>query len=107
VTHDPDPAVVAWSIAIAGHRNAFPRPTRRHWWRDLVTDTYRAARDARDHLRESGHHVDTAGAAHSQVAAYQLSDQEFDQAHPPVTFRQVLEDLSSGRVAPENRWAAW
>lgn len=107
MTHDPDPAVASWSIAIAQHRHAWPRPVRRHWWRELVTDTYRAARDAREALRESGHHVDTAGAAHSQVAAYQLSAQEFDDAHPPVTFRQVLEDLSTGRVAPENRGSAW
>jgi hypothetical protein len=98
-TSDPDPAVLSWHLSIAAYRHAFPRPTRRHWWRDLVTDTYRAARDAREALRESGHLVDVAGGAGADVAAYQVSDQEFAAAHPPVLLADVMRALSHGRPA--------
>lgn len=104
MTVTDEPAVLAWMIATAGERR--PRaPRRRHWWRELVTDTYRAARDARDArdaLRESGQPAPAsiAGAAHSGAAYYQLSDAEFNAAHPPVRFADVLEHMAGGRWDP-------
>lgn len=100
-TPGEDPSVLSWRIALA------PRPrfttNGRHWWRDLVTATYRDARDARDALRQSGAaaHGNTAGAAHSMAAWCQLSDEEFAQEVPPVLFRDVLTGLSQGRLEPE------
>lgn len=96
-----DPSVTTWRIALARyHARQPPPPPRRHWWRDLVTETYRAARDAREALRESGHHVDTNGAAHANVSAYQLEADEFDRAHPPVTLADVMRGLSRGALDP-------
>lgn len=99
-TPGEDPAVLSWRIALA------PRPrylSGSHWWRDLVTRTYREARDARDAMRESGALATgaIAGTAHSDAAWYQVSDDEFDQAVPPVTFRDVLVGLSGGALEPE------
>jgi hypothetical protein len=34
------------------------------------------------------------------VAYYQLSDDEFDAAHPPVRFGDVLQHMSGGRWDP-------
>ena len=92
-TSDPDPSVLSWHLSIAAYRHAFPRPVRRHWWRDLVTDTYRSARDARDALRESSCYVDAPGGDYA-TAAYQVSDQEFDAHHPPVRLADVMRALS-------------
>lgn len=98
-TPGEDPSVLSWRVALA------PRPryvAGSHWWRDLVSRTYRDARDARDRLRQSGQVASgrVAGTANSDVAYYQLSDDEFDQAVPRVTFAEVLEGLSSGRLEP-------
>lgn len=102
-----DPSVTTWRLAIARHQARQPAPPpRRHWWRDLVTETYHAARDARAHLRESGTHLDVAGGAHANVSAYQVEAAEFDQAHPPVTLAEVMRGLSHGRYAPDNL-GAW
>lgn len=39
-----DPAVVEWMRAVAAYRHQLPpRPPRRHWWRELVTDAWRTA----------------------------------------------------------------
>lgn len=85
MTRDPDPSVVAWAIALAPTR----APKRRHWWRELVTNVYRDARDAREALRET--------------ARYQQHEPgEFDAEHPPVTLGQIMRDLSTGRQAPPN-----
>lgn len=100
-TPGEDPAVLSWRIALA------PRPRftthGRHWWRDLVTATYRDARDARDALRESGAAASgrVAGTAHSLASWSQLSDQEFAEAVPPVRFQDVLTGLSGGALEPE------
>ena len=86
MTRDPDPSVVAWHLVLS------PRPApapRRHWWRELVTNVYRDARDAREALRETGRYS-------------QHERDEFDAEHPPVTLGQVMRDLSSGREAPPN-----
>lgn len=94
LTADPDPSVQDWHLCIGAYRHAWPRPVRRHWWRELVTDTYRAARDARDALRESSAIVDAPGTAGANVAAYQLEDADFDAAHPPVLLADVMRSLS-------------
>lgn len=96
-----EPAVLAWMCVTAGRRRP-SEPKRRHWWRELVTATYRDARDAREALRESGQPAPAsiAGAAHSGAAYYQLSDAEFAEAHPPVRFGGVLEAMSGGRWDP-------
>lgn len=86
MTRDPDPSVVAWHLALS------PRPApapRRHWWRELVTNVYRDARDAREALRES-----TAYLQHERV--------EFDAEHPPVRLADVMRGLSGGSIPPPN-----
>lgn len=98
-TATDEPAVLTWMIALA------PRPHYstggRHWWRELVTQTYRAARDARSALRESSHPVySVAGTANSGAAAYQLSDAEFDEAFPAPRFGDVLHAMSTGAIEP-------
>lgn len=85
MTRDPDPCVVAWSLALA----PTVRPRRVHWWRELVTNVYRDARDARAALRESGPYLQHEG-------------DEFDREHPPVTLREVMVGLSDGSQAPPN-----
>lgn len=74
----------------------------RHWWRDLVTATYRDALDARAALRESGHQVPTsvAGTAGAQVGYYQLTDEEFERAHPTPRFRDFLVAFAQGQREP-------
>lgn len=55
-------------------------------------ETYRHARDAWEQLRESGLVVvNAAGGAHSTVAAYQLSDEEFAELYPPPLFKDWLK----------------
>ncbi len=99
-----DPAVSSWRIACA------PRPRYstggRHWWRELVTETWRAAMDARDGLRESGVPIRAGavpGTAGANVSHYQLTDQEFDQLYPKVGLGDVMRELSAGAVEP-GRW---
>ena len=86
MTRDPDPAVVVWHLALSPRG---PQPRRRHWWRELVTNVYRDARDAREALRESGPYL-------------QHERDEFDREHPPVALRDIMVGLSSGKDAPPN-----
>lgn len=92
-----DPAVVTWMIALAPR----PRPaaTGRHWWRELVTEAWRAAHDAREHLRESG--LDVGGAHGAVVSAYQLEREEFDRLYPAPRLQDFMVHLSRGGLAPE------
>lgn len=64
-----------------------------------MIDEYRAARDAREALRESGQLAPSsvAGIAHSDVAMYQLDDDDFDRAVPSVTFREWLIEWGASR----------
>lgn len=94
-----DPAVTTWRLALVHHRP--DPPPRRHWWRELVTETFQAAAHAREALRESGHLVDTAGAAHAEVAAYQLEPEEFDRLYPAPRLADYMRGLSQGSMAPE------
>lgn len=91
-----DPAVTAWRIALA------PRPrystNGRHWWREMVTETYRDWRASWEEGRESNLPAwGVAGAANSGVACHQLSDEEYATLHPAPLFRDVLVGLSGGR----------
>jgi len=86
MTRDPDPCVVVWSIVLSPLDRP---PRRRHWWRELVTNVYRDARDAREALRESDPYL-------------QHERDDFDRAHPPVTLRSIMVGLSSGKDAPPN-----
>lgn len=65
----------------------------------LMIDEYRAARDGRESLRESGAAVPSsvAGASHSELGYYQLSDDEFDEHVPRVTFREWLIEWGNSR----------
>ena len=71
--------------------------TRRHYWRELVTETFRSARAAWEALRESGTPAPTSapGVAHSGVAMLQLEDEDFRRAFPAPTLRSVLEGLAA------------
>lgn len=86
MTRDPDPSVVVWHIALAPRPVVEPRP---HWWRTLVTNVYRDARDAREALRQSEPYL-------------QHERSEFDAQHPPVRLKDVMRGLSSGRMPPPN-----
>jgi hypothetical protein len=92
-----EPAVLMWMMALA------PRPAYRvsapghHWWRELVTEVHNCAVAARERLRESSHPAyQVAGAAHSEAACYQLSDEEFDALHPMPRLRDAMVQLSRG-----------
>lgn len=88
MTRDPDPSVVAWHIALSPRPAYLGTPPRRpHWWRELVTNVYRDARDARAALRES-------------TAYLQHERDDFDLEHPPVRLSDVMRGLSSGRIDP-------
>lgn len=93
-----DPAVLSWRIALA------PRPryrAGRHWWRELVTHTYRDWRASWEAGRESDAPAwGAAGAANSGVACHQLSDEEYEALFPRPQFRDVLVGLSGGGIAP-------
>lgn len=71
---------------------------RPHWWRDLVTETYRNSRTAWEALRESSAPAyGIAGAAGSDAACYQLTDAEFAELHPIPMLRDVLVALADDR----------
>lgn len=67
---------------------------------------YRAQRDARDALRESGALAPSSvpGTAGADVAMYQLSDEEFDEHVPRVTFREWLIASREQREQGELAW---
>jgi hypothetical protein len=81
-----DPAVLTWAIALAPKPK--PEPVGRHWWRELVTEHHRNARDAWDKLRESEPFLQHEAA-------------EFAAELPPPTLGDAMVGLSSGRMAPE------
>ena len=63
-----------------------------------MIDAYRYARDASEALRESGLPAPSSvpGVAGSQAAYYQLSEDEFDQHVPALTFREWLIEWHAG-----------
>lgn len=95
-----DPAVLTWRIALAPRPRA--EPVGRHWWRQLVTETYRAAAAARDSLRESAQDAggQVAGTAGSTAGYLQLTEAEFDELVPRVRLGDVMRELSSGAREP-------
>lgn len=62
-----------------------------------ILDEYRAAQDAREALRESGDDAggSVAGTTGSAVGYYQLSDEEFNEIHPPVLLRDWLVEKAA------------
>ena len=68
------------------------------WMAEAVT-AYRAARDAREALRESGHVVPTSvpGAAGSAVACYQLEPGDFDAAYPAPRLADYIREAAAAR----------
>lgn len=81
-----DPAVLTWRIALA------PRPryttNGRHWWRDYVTDVHRSALAAWEL------------AAEAASNGWKTELREFEAQYPRPRFRDALEHLASGSVAP-------
>lgn len=84
-----DPAVVTWHLAIASYRHAFPRPTRRHWWRDLVTEAWRCADQAWLLAREA------------EAIGYPTEEAEFARHTPRPRLQDFMVHLSTGSMAPD------
>lgn len=62
-----------------------------NWWREYNTSLWRDAHDAWLHRRESSLPAfGAAGAAHSDVCCYQLSDREYRELYPEPTLREML-----------------
>ena len=101
-----EPAVLTWMMALAPRPGVRVSAPGHHWWRELVTEVHRSAADARAALRESSKPAyQAAGAANSDAAYYQLSDEEFDELHPPPRLKDAMVHLSQG-LQPPDRWAS-
>lgn len=86
--------MVTWTIAVAQWHSRHPKPSRRHWWRDLVTEAWRSALEAWEREAE-------------QVAiGYATELAEFTAANPKPQLRHFMEHLATGRTAPE-RLGTW
>lgn len=85
----PDPSVVEWELVMA------PRPRAglvgRHWWRETVMDTWRAASDAWHEELET------------VAVGYPAEQARFKAEHPAPTLQGVMRGLSQGRRPP----ASW
>lgn len=81
-----DPAVVAWQCALA------PRPRfttgGRHWWRELVTDSWRAANHAWELDREA------------VAIGYATEMAEYQAANPRPTLGDFMRHLSARATVP-------
>jgi hypothetical protein len=102
---DPDDGTV-W-VPLEGGRDLH-LTTRKVWlhrrysapaWIAEAVAAYRAARDAREALRESGDPAPTgiAGASGSGVAWYQLEPADFNAAYPPPRLADFLREAASAR----------
>lgn len=80
-----DPAVMTWAIALAPQPRT--EPVGRHWWRELVTEHHRNARDAWEALRESEPFLQHEAA-------------EFTTEHRPPTLKDAMIGLSVGKLSP-------
>ena len=85
-----EPAVLTWMIALAPRPR--PEPTGRHWWREMVTDAWRAADAAWQAKREA------------VAIGYETEESEFAQQHPRPTLGGFMSALSSGHYAPPERF---
>lgn len=101
-----DPAVLTWQAALAPRPRS--EPIGHHWWREWVTEAYRAARDAWEANRESGLSMapGVAGTAHALAGNHQLSDVEYAQAFPPPRLGDFMRHLSSGKWDPYEQGGA-
>lgn len=89
MTFTDEPAVLTWMIALAGDRRPRREPTGRHWWRELVTDTFRCADEAWQARREA------------VAIGYATEEREFAQQHPRPTLGAAMVALATGAHAPE------
>lgn len=77
-----DPAVLAWQVALSPRPR--PEPIGRHWWRELVTEAWRAALDAWEAKRE-------------EVAiGYATEMREFEEQFPRPRLADFMVHLSNG-----------
>ena len=82
-----EPAVLTWMIALSPRPR--PEPTGRHWWRELVTDAYRAAYHAWWLERED------------VAIGYAAEQRDFAEHKPAPRLADFMVHLSSGRWSPE------
>ena len=82
-----DPAVTSWRIALAPQGR--PKPTGRHWWRELVTDAFTCAREAWEQEREL------------VALGYDTEEAEYAEQVPPPRLRDFMVHLSQGSLSPE------
>lgn len=87
MTFTDEPAVLTWMIALSPRPQ--PEPTGRHWWREMVTDAWRAADHAWQLQREA------------VAIGYATEEREFAERHPRPTLGGFMSALSSGALAPE------
>lgn len=82
-----DPAVITWRIALAPR----PRhvPVGRHWWRELVVESWRAAHHAWWLQREA------------TALGYRTEQREYDDLHPAPRLADFMVAMSTGQIAPE------
>lgn len=82
-----EPAVLTWMIALAPQPCRVP--TGRHWWRELVTDAFRCARDAWEHQEDL------------VAMDYPTERREFAEKHPKPRLADFMVHLSTGAWSPE------
>lgn len=83
-----EPAVLTWMIALAGDRRPKAEPTGRHWWRELVTDTWRNATLAWERELEA------------TAIGYATEEAEFREKNPPPRLGDAMRALSRGQIEP-------
>ncbi len=86
-----EPAVLTWAIALA-RRGVLPDdPPKRHWWRELVTSTWRDAYDQWHATKERDE---------SRGGSMQLEDYEYRERFPVPRLSAFMVGLSGGAVTP-------
>lgn len=88
MTFTDEPAVLTWMIALSPRPR--PEPVGSHWWREMVTDAWRAADQAWQMKREA------------VAIGYATEMREFAEAHPRPTLGAFMRALSHGSLAPES-----
>lgn len=81
--------MTVWRICLAPRPRS--APVGRHWWRELVTQTFRDWSDVYAQQMEAA------------CAGWATEEAEYRAAHPPPTLRHVLEGLSQGSMFPNQR----
>lgn len=106
MTLGQDPAVLTWQIALAPRPRV--EPVGHHWWRDLVTATYREAREAWELRFETEANqtwqpglVERERRKERRAGRREVTD--FLEQHPAPKLADVMVGLSSGALAPERQ----